>query len=54
MVVCCDEVWDIVCYIGFLIYDVLLNCVEKFIIEDGIFCVVLFYDLGEEFLCFVV
>ncbi|CQH38358.1 tRNA1(Val) (adenine(37)-N6)-methyltransferase [Yersinia enterocolitica] len=47
-VACRDEARDTARYTGSLTHDALLNCAEKLITENGIFCVVLPHDLGEE------
>ncbi|WP_050146853.1 tRNA(1)(Val) (adenine(37)-N(6))-methyltransferase TrmN [Yersinia alsatica] len=47
-VACRDEARDTARYTGSLTHDALLNCAEKLITKEGIFCVVLPHDLGEE------
>ncbi|WP_050115777.1 tRNA(1)(Val) (adenine(37)-N(6))-methyltransferase TrmN [Yersinia thracica] len=47
-VACRDEARDTARYTGSLTHDALLNCAEKLITEEGIFCVVLPHDLGVE------
>ncbi|WP_186376538.1 tRNA(1)(Val) (adenine(37)-N(6))-methyltransferase TrmN [Yersinia alsatica] len=47
-VACRDEARDTARYTGSLTHDALLNCAEKLITKEGVFCVVLPHDLGEE------
>jgi tRNA1Val (adenine37-N6)-methyltransferase len=53
-IACRDEARDIARYTGSLTHNALLNCAEKLIAEDGVFCVVLPHDLGIEFACLAV
>lgn len=48
-IACRDEARDTARYTGSLTHDALLNCAEKLITEDGMFCVVLPHELGIEF-----
>lgn len=47
-VACRDEARDTARYTGSLTHDALLNCAEKLITKEGVFCVVLPHDLGGE------
>ncbi|MCB5308750.1 tRNA(1)(Val) (adenine(37)-N(6))-methyltransferase TrmN [Yersinia massiliensis] len=47
-VACRDEARDTARYTGSLTHDALLDCAEKLLTEDGVFCVVLPHDLGVE------
>ncbi|CNG99795.1 tRNA(1)(Val) (adenine(37)-N(6))-methyltransferase TrmN [Yersinia pekkanenii] len=47
-IACRDEARDIARYTGSLTHDALLNCAEKLITENGVFCVVLPHSLGIE------